>query len=669
MKKKRLLKILLVLILFIPLTIWVARATDTEQPQIKIPLEIEDQIKAAMKSGKVSLNFEDIDIPILAKIISEITGKNIILDDRVQGKLSIFSAKPVTLQQAWGIFISSLRAKGFEVVELKSFTKILPPERKKTIKLLKEDVFSPEEELVVYIAALKNADAMELQKSLSPLISSPNGTVSAYIPNNSLVIIDTAASIKKLTSIIKQVDTSQKYYRLRVYNPKFVSVTLLVNSLEKILKEKESDIKVSAYEPTNSLLAYVPLSKINSLEEILKNLDRQEISAERKLRVCYLQNADAEDIAKVISSMLKEKEKVEIKESVQQQGGAAGQQQAQDKQKGEVFSTTIAADKSTNSLILYVTDDEYQKLKDLISQLDIPRKQILISAVIAEVSLKKLVDVGIRWSVMKDKFGGAFEGGLTQDQLYGLLASGNFVIGAVGGNTTTITVNGQQMVFPNIFSLISLLQTDSDFNLLSAPRVVTLDNKEAKLIVGTVFPFATGIKFDVQNNPVITYDYKDIGLDLKITPHINQSDKIRLDIYQKLQEVTELMRPSAGNISYIVPISSQREFQTMITVEEGQTVVVGGLVSKVTIDSIKKFPILGDIPLIGHVFRKTYKENRKIVLFAFITPHIIDTAEKARAITEKYQETIQEGLVPTYKNIFEISPTEIKSEPIVIPNE
>lgn len=636
-------------------------AESADSAQIKIPVEIEEQVKSALRTGKVTLNFEDIEIGVLAKLISEITRKNIVVDERVRGKITIFSAKPVTPRQAWEIFVSAVKAKGFDVVELKTFTKILPLGSKREFKLAKEEISSPEEELVVYIAVLKNADAVELQKSIQPLISSPSGTASAYQPNNSLVIVDTAENITRLVSIIKQMDASAGY-KLRVYNPKFIDVNLLADSLEKILKEKSSDIKISSYEPTNSLLAYVPVNKIKSLEGIIKNLDRVEATAEKKMQVYYVQNADAEDIAKVLSTMLKEKEKVEVKKEAE--GGKAASSKTK-----EIFSTTVAADKSTNSLILYVTDEEYKKLKAIIGKLDMPRKQILISAIIAEVSLKKILDVGIKWNVIKDKVAGSFEGGMSQEQLYGVLASGNFVIGAVGQNATTITVGGQQITFPNIFALISLLQTDSDFNLLSAPRVVTLDHKEAKLVVGNVVPYATGIKFDVQNNPIITYDYKNIGLDLKITPHINQSDQIRLDISQKLQEITEFLRPSVGNISYVVPISSERQFETTITVGENQTVVVGGLVSKTTLDSIKKFPILGDLPLIGHIFRKRTKENKKTVLFAFITPHIIDTAEKIKEVTEKFEKAMQEKLPPAKEDFLNVTPRDIDIEPILTPKD
>ena len=263
---------------------------------------------------------------------------------------------------------------------------------------------------------------------------------------------------------------------------------------------------------------------------------------------------------------------------------------------------------------MYVTDEEYAELKKIISYLDVQRKQILISAVIAEVSLTKLLNVGVRWQALVDKFAGGYQGGLTQEQLYGVLASGNFILGGVGQSTTTITINGQQVTVPNVFALISLLQSDSDFNLLSCPRVVTLDHKEARLIVGKVIPFATGVKFDSLNNPIITYDYKDVGLDLKITPHINQSEKINLEVNQKIQEVIDYLRPNAGNLSYVVPITSQREFQTSVTVNENQTIVIGGLVTRKTLDNIKKLPILGDLPIFGQAFRDSSKTGEKIIL-------------------------------------------------------
>jgi general secretion pathway protein D len=369
------------------------------------------------------------------------------------------------------------------------------------------------------------------------------------------------------------------------------------------------------------------------------------------MRIYYLQNASCEDLVKTLSLMLKEKERVEIKET-----SPGGVQTASVTDKKSVFSTNLSADKATNSIIMYVTDEEYAELKKIISYLDVQRKQILISAVIAEVSLTKLLNVGVRWQALVDKFAGGYQGGLTQEQLYGVLASGNFILGGVGQSTTTITINGQQVTVPNVFALISLLQSDSDFNLLSCPRVVTLDHKEARLIVGKVIPFATGVKFDSLNNPIITYDYKDVGLDLKITPHINQSEKINLEVNQKIQEVIDYLRPNAGNLSYVVPITSQREFQTSVTVNENQTIVIGGLVTRKTLDNIKKLPILGDLPIFGQAFRDSSKTGEKIILFAFITPHIVNSQEQIDNVTQQYQKAIKESVFIDKKEPLDIIP-------------
>ena len=304
---------LVCLLLLSNLTVLFAQNTNLAPPAMVVPQEIEKQVKDALRTGSVTLNFENLDVKILAKIISEITGKNIIVDDRVKGDVTIFSSTPVSINEAWNIFIAAVKAKGFEVVQLKKYTKILPEIKNKDFKLSKDYISSPGEELVIAIAILKNANAVELQKSLMALISSTGGSISAYQPNNTIIIVDNSSNIKKLISIIKQMDVVPKQQALRVYNPRYINVTMLTASLEKILRDP--DIRFSAYEQTNSMLAYIPQNKVRSVEEIIRNLDRPSFTKERTMRIYYLQNASCEDLVKTLSLMLKEKERVEIKET------------------------------------------------------------------------------------------------------------------------------------------------------------------------------------------------------------------------------------------------------------------------------------------------------------------------------------------------------------------
>ncbi|MFH1452444.1 MAG: type II secretion system secretin GspD [Armatimonadota bacterium] len=628
--------VLMVLICFIIPILPSFGQNSLDKEKLKSPIEIEKHASDALRTGTIMLNFEDVDVKVLAKLISEITGKNIIVDDKVGGKITIVSSREVNPYEAWNIFASALETKGFSVVDKGSYVKIMPSGTSKIERMkLAGEKYISSENLVVAVVILKNADAAQLKNSLVSLIS-PSGTISSYDPANSIIVADIPSNIKRLTSIIKDLDVPSKQVDLKIYQLKNVLAESVEQSINKTIgtlsnRKDPNPVKIAAHPPTNSLIVYGSKYEILQVEKILKDLDAANPQLERKFRLHYLENGNAEEIAKILTTMLAERKKVETAE---QKGTPS-----------EFASIQVSADKSTNSLILYSTEFEFEALKDLIVKLDAPRKQVLVTAVVAEVSLKKLLDVGVRWQAMHDKGAAAYQGGMSQEALYGMLASGNFIMGAVGQGTTSVTTAaGATITYPNIFFLLSLLETDSDFNILSAPRLVTLDHLEAFMTVGSVQPYASGVKFDSNQNPIITYDYKDIGLTLKVTPHISQGKKIRMDINQKLQEITDYLRPAVGQVSYVVPITSQREYKTTITVEDNQTVIVGGLVSKRTIDTINKLPLLGDLPFIGKAFQNKQTQDQKITLFAFITPHIIETKEQLQEYTEKYEKYLQKQL-------------------------
>lgn len=666
--KRKIVVILLIILSLLLISYHITQAQNQKTPKPSSPVEIEKQTSQALKSGKILLNFEDIDVKVLAKIISEITGKNILVDEKLTGKITIISARPVSSYEAWKIFVSALNAKGYSVVDKGTYVKILPSAEAKTqrLKVLGEKDIHPAEDLVVAVVVLKNAEAEKIKNSLASLIS-PEGYITAYEPTNSLVIADTSSNISRISKIIKHLDIYPQKLQLRIYHPKNISVDDLVDSIEKVMGGQtvgvQSDFKISAYEPTNSVLVVGTQQQILRVEKIIGSLDKSRELTGRKFQIYYLENADGEQVAATISTMLGEKQKLLQKGEAQDKEtlGQGGEGKSK-----EFISTKVSSDKATNSVICYVTDSEYEVLKEMIKKLDAPRKQILVSAVVVEVSLNKLVDIGVRWQAMYKKGATSFEGGLSQQALYGVLASGNFIFGAVGEGTTTVTDGGNQVTYPNVFYLISALQQDSDFNILSAPRLVTLDHQEAKMKVGSVYPYASGVKYDTNQNPVVTYDYKDVGLDLKITPHISQSQLIRMEIYQKLQEITDTLRPTVGQVQYIVPVTSQREFDTTVTVNDNQTIIIGGLISKKTLQSIKKLPILGDLPLIGAFFREKSTRDEKITLFVFITPHVITKSEQLQAISQEYEKIIKKEI--EQQKIRKEKPWEYKEEELTPDN-
>ena len=614
--------------------------TPTPSPQL-----LEDKAAKALREGKILLNFENTDVRLLAKLISELTKKNILLDDKVQGKISIYSSRKVTPSEAWQVFKSALQLYGYGVVEKGNLVKILPSSLiEKNYKNYIGEKMPPRlpDNYVVAVIILNNADAGELEKTLKPM-SSPNGTITAFTPINGLLISDTSETVSMLTQLIKKLDEHYKKEKLVLMYPKNIRVDEVAKALEAILKDKKPMIRLTPYLPTNALLVLAPPRDIKFVETTLKTLDTKipdDEKIDRQFEVYYLENASADEVSKIINEILVERQRITQELKKDQPAGPVGSE----KRTFQAFK--VSADPSTNSLILFVSPHEYAELKSLITCLDTTPKQILVSAVIAEISLKKLQEIGVRWHALSTQGGGAsFQGGLSVDSIYQVLASGSFVAGGLSLNKTqTIDINGQKIIYPDIFFLLSMLNTDSEFNVLSAPRLLTMDHKNANINVGSVVPFATGVKFDAMGQPVVTYDYKDVGLTLQITPHVSQSKYIRMEVSQGIKDVTDYLRPQLGAIGYVVPILSQRQINTTVTLGDSQTIIIGGLISKKLVNTIKSVPFLSQIPGLGELFKDKSKTVEKTTLFVFITPHIIDTPEDLAQITAKYQNYIDEKM-------------------------
>jgi len=603
--------------------------------------QLDQKLVNAIRSGKILLNFDSIDIKAITKIMAELTKKNIVLDKAVSGNITILSSRRVGIKEAWGLYVSGLEAAGFGVVDYGKFTKVMPiaDARKEDTKYVGMKVPKLRQGYIVAIVLMNNADAELMANTLRPMVSPQSGVINAYVPSNAVVIADSAANVGRLTQIIKHLDSNYRGATLRVFQPKFIRVKELAAALQPLFaaaqgQTADKQVRINAYEPTNSLLIVATERDFLQIESIMAEIDTEDrvIKPEtRSFKVHYLQYADAEDVAKVIGNMMEERKRIVEEVKKEQQGTAEA------KEKETFVSTKVSSDKATNSLVFYVTDKEYDELKKMIAFLDAERKQVLISAIIAEVDLKKVVEIGTRWHIVTDKGMASFQGGLSLDSIYNLMSSGSFVAGGVSTQGISVDVSGKTLFYPNVLAAITALETENGFNLLSAPRILAQDHKEAKINVGQIIPYATGVKFDANGQPVITYDYKDVGLTLTVTPHISQGENVRLDINQVIKDVTDYLKPNIGAVGYVVPIVSNREIKTWITLKNHQTIIIGGLISNKTIDVIKRIPFLYKLPIIGKAFfQDTSKTHEKSSLFVFITPHIINSPQELQEITDRY---------------------------------
>ncbi len=387
---------------------------------------------------------------------------------------------------------------------------------------------------------------------------------------------------------------------------------------------------------TNAIVVLASEIETIRIKALISMLDKEVPKGKEKLRVYYLQNATAEDLAKVLQTILS-KQGAPVKKG----------------KKAAPFiseNVKITADKATNSLIIMASKDDYQVLEEIIKKLDIPRSMVYIEALIMEVNVDKDFDLGVEWMAAgsgsaggKNIFygGGSGKGG----PLPGLAAT-NYPAGlAMGVLGQGITVSG--VTFPSISAFINAYQKDKDVHILSTPQILTTDNEEAKITVGKNVPFQTRAGSTSSSNDIYSsYEYKDVGITLKITPQISKDRFVRLKISQEISKIDEL----ATIITTAErPTTLKRTIDTTVVVEDKNTIVIGGLIDTITSETITKVPLLGDIPLIGALFRSKSISSEKTNMFVFLTPHVLFEPGEAKDILKDKKDHIRSVIPGTIK--------------------
>ncbi len=611
--------------------------------------KILQQAEEFKKTGKVYFNFEKIDLKLLTYFISGLTGRNIILGSDVKGEVSLIFPEPVSIDEAWNIYTSVLKARNYLLIDKGNFYEVI------SVSLYRNNIpplkTKPDgsEDLITYVYKFRHADVTQAVNILRGL-KSPRGLIFTYNPANIVVITDTQANIKNLKKVISMIDTPGGNTQIKVYKLQFANsseVTPALNTLFSDYAKRGIQVKVYNIKSQNAVVIKAPSDIFNEINSLISQLDKPTSNViSRRFDVIYLKNSKAEEVANVINKLLENIRLISYKSG---QGGKKKKtvpinrysQSSQEKPK-------VVADKSSNSLIIYGNENEITAIKDIISKLDKQKRQVLVTALITEVSEQALREIGVRWQIFGSQGGAAFRGGISQDGFYNLIGSSNFVAGVLSTSGQTVEVSGTPLFFPDLLFLFSLLERGTGFNIVSSPKILTMDNMEASINVSQVTPFAQSVKFDVNGNPIINYDYKEVGLILKVTPHISD-DNIVMDIHQEVNEVIGFEKPQIGQLSYVVPITSKRELNTTITVTNGKTIVLGGLVSKKTIKTMEGVPLLSSIPLIGNAFKYKSDDMSKTNLFIFLTPYIIKTPEDLAKITEEHRKLSEELMKKTQK--------------------
>lgn len=601
-------------------------------------LTFENLIKEAKefkKTGKVYFNFENIDLKLLTYFIAELTGKNIVLNTNLkEGNVSLVFSEPVTINQAWDIYTSILKARNYAVIDKGSHVEVVSNYRNTVPPV--ESYGKSSDELITYVYRLKNANILQVTSILRGL-KSPRGLVFSYNPANVIILTDTASNIKSLKKVLSIIDTAQSGEEIKIYKLKYTSSSEIASAINIIFGDfakRGFSIKTFDLKSLNSVIVKAPKEAIKKIDILISQLDLPaENVAVRKFWILPLKNLKASEIANILNKILENITLVSINDKNKKPKAQRVLS------KGVKEKPKVIAEESSNSLVIYANKIEFEAIKNLVSSLDKQKKQILITAFITEVSQSALKEIGVRWQIFGTQGGAAFKGGISENSFYSI-GSSNFVAGVLSNSGRTIEINGSSLFFPDLLFIFSLLEKGSGFNVISSPKILAMDNMKAKINVSQVIPFAQNIKYDVNGNPIVNYDYKEVGLILEVTPHISGKNVI-LEIHQEVNDVIGFESAQVGNLSYIVPKTSKREIETTITVNNGKTIVLGGLISKKTVKTMEGVPVLSKIPILGNLFKYKSDSNDKTNLFVFITPFIINKPEDLAKITQEHIELLR----------------------------
>ena len=615
--------------------------------QAEPPATVKKGGATAKKPAAVTLDFKDVELTDLIQTISEMTGKNFVYDDTVKGKVTIISPRGMSLDEAYQVFLSVLSVKGFTIVPAGKMNKVVRTQEAKenTVPTGSDAAASGAEQVVTRLVPLRNIDAASFATSiLTPLIPK-SGSVVAYAPSNTLIITDSMANIERLLKIIAELDVAGTGSNLDVIFLENAAAEEIAQIGTQVLaqagaaprKGKAAGAaatgKVLAYPRANAIIIMAEAEEMETIRSLVKSLDRKESAGRSNINVFYLENADAESLAKTLN---------EIISGVRKQTKTATGQAT-----GPNEALTITADKSTNSLIISAIPEDYEALQAVVRQLDIKRKQVYVEALILELSMDDTLNLGTSLQGAGTTSNGVLFGtsnqvspglgtfspnsegipNLLTQTIEGIVAGGIFNMIDVTGADGTVTQ------VPAFSALISLSKTNADINILAAPRLLTLDNEEAQIIVGSNVPIITarltsGASTDL--NQSVSVERKDVALTLRFTPQITEGKLVRLKVFQ---ETTDIASNSVGDVNQVGPTFTKRLLQNTVVAQDGKTVVLGGLIGNSTQEVTTKVPFLGDIPLLGWLFKRKSTVEKKTNMLIFITPYIIRDDDDLAAIT------------------------------------
>ncbi|MGB1563295.1 MAG: type II secretion system secretin GspD [Sinimarinibacterium flocculans] len=604
--------------------------------------------------AEITLNLKDADISTLIATVSEVTGKNFIVDARVKGKVTVVSASPMSSDGLYETFLAVLAVNGFAAIPAGDTIKIIP---EATAKQEGSGVYGsssrlPIDEVVTHVYQLQNINAAQLVPILRVLVPQW-GHLAAYQPNNSLIITDRASNVERIGRLIQQMDQAGdreiEFVRLQ-----YAAASEIVRILTAMTQQdKQSDptsqpATIIADERSNSILIGGDKAARQKFIDIVRQLDIQ-LEDDGATQVVYLRHASAENLAPILEGYAQQVREVDNSSGAASGGGAAAPAAAGRSGGGTVDGARVLADPDTNALIITANPKAMRQIRDVIAQLDIRRAQVLVEAIVAEVSANKSSQIGVDWAVFNgDRIAaaGILDPG-TLSALTAAAASGNpeSALGAIGQGINIIGGRDGGDNGTTFGLLLKALKGDGDTNVLSTPTLVTLDNEEAKFSVGQEVPYQTGSFTNTGSvsgsvNPFQTIERKDVGLTLSVTPQISgesETIKLKLDL-----EVSGIASGTAGSANLI---TNKRTLTNVVGVENGQVLVVAGLIDDQINDQQRGVPFLSDIPLLGALFKYRSIDKTKQNLMLFIRPSILRKSADGDYYTRKKYDAVRQAQI------------------------
>jgi len=622
----------------------------------------------AAGDATVALNFQDVELPVLARFVSEVTGRNFIIDDRVKGTVTIVSPTRITPEEAYLVFESVLQVKGYTTVPSGSFTKILPAREAREVPTARH----ARDALVTRILALRHTTAAAVVPVLQPLVSK-DGILTAFPPTNRLVVVDTGANVERLLALLDDLDAPSTERTSATLALRHATAEDLAERLQTMLGTTDGDgVRVVAEPRTNSLLLDGSPEAVERAHTLATRLDVEVAPSPATLHVVHLRYAQADALVRVLSHLLglpappapdPPARGSSVMRSTRRHGGgppfgdgnadvaddpataAEPVSAGADGAVALVGPVRVTADPATNALIVSAVPEDWQTLQDVVAELDVRRRQVFVETIILEVTAEKARALGIE-----------FRGGTMGGEALGL---GQVSLGALGSaaanptslpglllaaasNDTVRLPDGSEV--PAYTALLSALETETDMDILSAPTVVTTDNEEAEIIVGRNVPFVASRATNATNlsNLFTTIERHDVGITLRMTPRITADEFVQLTVFEEVSDIDRQLSDGAlvGDPALVGPTTTIRSASTVVGARHGQTVVIGGLLSDTIRRDERAVPFLSDIPVLGALFRRNEDRRVKTNLLVFLTPHVIDSDQQMARMSQSERDRL-----------------------------